>query len=108
MRKLNLDTLVVDSFTTVDVPQQMRGTVEGRQEGHSLLPPFFTCWKTCGYTCDRTAPASCRETDCITACQGGSELSGAECGGGETTGAGGTGTDYIGCTNDCTTGMTAS
>ena len=107
MKKLNLDSLTVDSFATVDMPQQVRGTVEGRQEGPSILPVWFTCVKTCGYTCDPTCAPSCRDTDCITACQGGGQLSAAGCGGGGNTGAG-TGTDYVGCTNNCTTGMTVS
>ena len=78
MKKLELDTLVVESFATVDRAQQVRGTVEGRQNGTSL-PPFFTCWNTCGYTCKDTCAPSCRNTDCVTACQGGGQLTVEDC-----------------------------
>jgi hypothetical protein len=100
MKKLNLETLVVDSFATTDLPHQLRGTVDGRQDGTSL-PPYLTCWNTCQYTCKDTCAPSCRDTDCVTACQGGGDLTANGCGGG----GDGTGTDYVGCTNDCTTGM---
>jgi hypothetical protein len=111
MKKLNLDSLAVDSFATMDTPQQLRGTVHGRQQW-GTLPPGITCFSTCPYTCDNaTCDPSCRETQCVTACQGGGQLSREDCGGGGGGGGGGgdngtgTGTDYIGCTNDCTTGM---
>lgn len=112
MNKLNLDLLIVDSFATVDMPQQMRGTVEGQQDARSIMPPFITCWNTCAFTCRATCAPSCRNTECVTACAGGGELTAQGCyGGGTGDGGGGgttgTGTDYVGCTNDCTTGVTA-
>jgi hypothetical protein len=70
MRKLNLDLLTVESFATADMSQPVRGTVEARQG----TGPFFTCWPTCEYTCKDTCAPSCRNTDCVTACQGGSQL----------------------------------
>jgi uncharacterized membrane protein YgcG len=116
MKKLILDTLVVESFATVDMLREVRGTVKGQQQ---TIRYEYSCgaWVTCQYTACvviNTCDPSCRETECITACQGGGQLTSLGCtgggtsGGGGTTGGGGTGTDYIGCTNVCTTGMTAT
>jgi hypothetical protein len=41
MRKLNLDTLQVESFATTDAPHQMRGTVQGHAQvtaGTTIAP----------------------------------------------------------------------
>jgi uncharacterized membrane protein YgcG len=116
MKKLVLDALVVESFATVDAPQELRGTVQGRQQTARYEA---TCgeWNTCYYTACvviNTCDPSCRQTQCITACQGGGQLTSSGCAGGGGTGGGGgttgggTGTDNVGCTNDCTTGMTAT
>lgn len=78
MKKLSLDTLAVESFATVEMPRQPRGTVEGRGQTERVEE---TCGagNTCDYTCYYgvyTCDPSCRQTQCITACQGGSNLSG--------------------------------
>ena len=74
MKKLVLDELVVESFATVDVLRQARGTVQGRQQDHVFtVGEHNSChdsWCNPVNTCD----PSCQETRCVTACQGGSQL----------------------------------
>lgn len=59
MKKLNLDGLKVDSFTTTDEINAVRGTVAGREMLMRTLSNcpeswngtcWITCWESCG--CD--------------------------------------------------------
>lgn len=117
--KLTLDALTVESFETVDGQALGRGTIRGAQlsaPGHLCMTQedcasyrptrcntCYSCPDTCLATCQtcqyESACAGCFTDNCVTG-SGCGQLT-RECGG-----AGG-GTDAIGCTNECTTGMTA-
>jgi hypothetical protein len=49
MKKLQLDSLQVDSFATIDVAGETRGTVAGRENTAAAYPDTWigTCWETC-------------------------------------------------------------
>jgi hypothetical protein len=54
MKKLHLDTLRVDSFTTTTSESPVRGTVAGREAAMSATCAVSyngTCWITCWDSC---------------------------------------------------------
>ena len=63
MKKLRLDELAVDSFSTASATHPFRGTVEGREaRGTQLYCPVSyggTCWITCWETCPCTDGPDC-------------------------------------------------
>jgi hypothetical protein len=65
MKKLRLETLTVDSFTTTAVAAKVRGTVAARATGQCTYrdcPDSWdgTCWMSCWDTCYcDTAPLVC-------------------------------------------------
>jgi hypothetical protein len=56
MKKLQLDTLTVDSFATAEATAKLRGTVAARQTGQCTYrdcPDSWdgTCWMSCWDSC---------------------------------------------------------
>jgi len=60
--KLEMDALVVDSFTTQPI-DSMRGTVEGQRGATVFDPSCGTCFSCHGDTCDASCGGTC-DTGC--------------------------------------------
>ena len=61
-KKLRLDSLAIDSFTTIARAGGIRGTVAGREIDTNLHCPDSwggTCWITCWETCPCTGGPDC-------------------------------------------------
>lgn len=70
MKKMRLDDLCVESFTTEDEPSLLKGTVHGRENTEAfckLTDDDYSCWAscpatqapaaTCYYTCENYGTA---------------------------------------------------
>jgi hypothetical protein len=65
MKKLRLEALAVESFTTAGVASTIRGTVHARRTLNcdSLMPE--TCWVSCAETCMDVCSQACDTSPAI-------------------------------------------